>query len=182
MDHGIWDKSSLRCHNQHEYLSAASPNRLAAALLNLQIPCQWNSLQADRAWNRLRSSSKENNHTFHAMFYDSAMRSADCTGFYSQEHFKGDLIYKLMRVKWSDSLISSSSSIVKRRRRVQYYPEIIVRLIGLVLCPYTNLFRYFPKHCTELQGGGYFMTGIVPTSSKETSSWSSYPLIDSRDS
>ena len=48
---------------------------------------------------------------------------------------------------WSE-FVSSGSKIVKRLRRRKYDPLIIERTIGLVLGPYTALYRSFLKHCT----------------------------------
>ena len=62
--------------------------------------------------------------------------------------FYGDLVYKLRRVKGEANFISSSSKIVKRLRRRQYDPAIIERTIGLVLGPFTALYRSFLKRCT----------------------------------
>ena len=62
--------------------------------------------------------------------------------------FYGDLVYKLRRVKDNTNFISSGSKIVKRIRRRQYDPVIIERTIGLVLGPFTALYRSFLKHCT----------------------------------
>ena len=61
--------------------------------------------------------------------------------------FYGDLVYKLRRVKSETNFTSSGSKIVKRLRRRQYDPEIIERTIGLVLGPFTALYRSFLKHC-----------------------------------
>ena len=62
--------------------------------------------------------------------------------------FYGDLVYKLRRVKGEANFISSGSKIVKRIRRRQYDPAIIERTIGLVLGPFTALYRSFLKRCT----------------------------------
>ena len=62
--------------------------------------------------------------------------------------FYGDLVYKLRRVKGESNFISSGSKIVKRLRRRQYDPAIIERTIGLVLGPFTALYRSFLKRCT----------------------------------
>ena len=62
--------------------------------------------------------------------------------------FYGDLVYKLRRVKGAANFISSGSKIVKRLRRRQYDPAIIERTIGLVLGPFTALYRSFLKRCT----------------------------------
>ena len=62
--------------------------------------------------------------------------------------FYGDLVYKLRRIKNESNFISSGSKIVKRLRRRQYDPEIIERTIGLVLGPFTALYRSFLKRCT----------------------------------
>ena len=62
--------------------------------------------------------------------------------------FYGDLVYKLRRVKSESNFISSGSKIVKRLRRRQYDPEISERTIGLVLGPFTALYRSFLKSCT----------------------------------
>ena len=62
--------------------------------------------------------------------------------------FYGDLVYKLRRVKGEANFISSGSKIVKRLRRCQYDPAIIERTIGLVLGPFTALYRSFLKRCT----------------------------------
>ena len=58
--------------------------------------------------------------------------------------FYGDL----RRVKGETNFISSGSKIEKRRRRRQYDPVIIERTIGLVLGPFTALYRSFLKRCT----------------------------------
>ena len=60
----------------------------------------------------------------------------------------GDLVYKLRRVKGEANFISSGSKIVKRLRHRQYDPAIIERTIGLVLGPFTALYRSFLKRCT----------------------------------
>ena len=62
--------------------------------------------------------------------------------------FYGDLFYKLRRVKDNSNFISSGSKIVKRLRRRQYDPVIIERTIGLVLGPFTALYRSFLKRFT----------------------------------
>ena len=62
--------------------------------------------------------------------------------------FYGDLVYKLRRVKNESNFISSGSKIVKRLRRRKYDPEIIEKTIGLVLGPFTALYRSFLKRCT----------------------------------
>ena len=62
--------------------------------------------------------------------------------------FYGDLVYKFRRVKGEANFISSGSKIVKRLRHHQYDPEIIERTIGLVLGPFTALYRSFLKRCT----------------------------------
>ena len=62
--------------------------------------------------------------------------------------FYGDLIYKLRGVKGEANFISSGSKIVKRLRRRQYDPAIIERPIGLVLGPFTALYRSFIQRCT----------------------------------
>ena len=46
------------------------------------------------------------------------------------------------------NFISSGSKIVKRLRRRQYDPAIIKRNIGLMLGPFTALYRSFLKRCT----------------------------------
>ena len=53
----------------------------------------------------------------------------------------GNLVYKIRRVKDKPNFISSGSKIVKRLRRRQYDPVIIERTIGLVLRPFTALYR-----------------------------------------
>ena len=62
--------------------------------------------------------------------------------------FYGDLVYKLRRVKGEGNFISSGSKIVKRLRRREYDPAIIEMTIGLVLGPFTALYRSFLKCCT----------------------------------
>ena len=62
--------------------------------------------------------------------------------------FYGDLVYKPRRVKSDSNFISSGSKIVKRLRSRQYDPEIIERTIGIVLGPFTALYRTFLKRCT----------------------------------
>ena len=58
------------------------------------------------------------------------------------------LVYKLRRVKGEANFTSSGSKIVKRLRRRQYDPALIERTIGLVLGPFTALYRSFLKRCT----------------------------------
>ena len=55
--------------------------------------------------------------------------------------FYSDLVYKLRRVKDKPNFISSGSKIIKRLRRRQYDPVIIERTRGLVLGPFTALYR-----------------------------------------
>ena len=62
--------------------------------------------------------------------------------------FYGDLVYKLRRIKSESNFISSGSKIVKRLRRRQYDPVIIERTTGLVLGPFTTLYKSFLKRCT----------------------------------
>ena len=64
--------------------------------------------------------------------------------------FYGDLVYKLhvKRVKSESNFISSGSKIVQRLRRRQYDPVIMERTIGLVLGPFTALYRSFLKRYT----------------------------------
>ena len=62
--------------------------------------------------------------------------------------FYGDLVYKLRRVKSETNFISPALKIVKRLLRRQYDPMIIERTIGLVLGPFTALYRSFLKRCT----------------------------------
>ena len=59
-----------------------------------------------------------------------------------------DPVYKLRMVKSETNFISSGSKIVKRLQRRQYDPEIIERTIGLVLGPFTAMYRSFLKRCT----------------------------------
>ena len=67
--------------------------------------------------------------------------------------FYGDLVYKLRRVKGEANFISSGSKIGKRLRRRQYDPAIIERTLGLVLGPFTALYRSFLKRCTLTNNG-----------------------------
>ena len=68
MDPGFQHRSSRRCHNQHDALSAASINRLAAAFLALpHIPRRRNNFQTDCAGNPLHPTSTGNNQTFHPL-------------------------------------------------------------------------------------------------------------------
>ena len=62
--------------------------------------------------------------------------------------FYSDLVFKLRRVKCEANFVSSSSKIVKRLRSRTYDPVIIERTIGLLLDPFTALYRSFLKHCT----------------------------------
>ena len=57
--------------------------------------------------------------------------------------FYGDLVYKLRRVKSESNFISSGSKIVKCLQCRQYDPVIIERTIGLVLGPFSALYRSF---------------------------------------
>ena len=63
--------------------------------------------------------------------------------------FYGDLVYKLRRVKDNTNFISSGSKIVKHLRRRQYDPVINERTIGLVLGPFTAMYRSFRNRCTR---------------------------------
>ena len=65
--------------------------------------------------------------------------------------FYGDLVYKLRRDTGETKFISSGSKIVKRLRRRQYDQVIIERTIGLVLGPFTALYRSFLKRCTLIK-------------------------------
>ena len=62
--------------------------------------------------------------------------------------FYGDLVYKFRWIKGETNFISLGLKIVKRLRRCQYDPMIIERTIGLVLGPFTALYRSFLKRCT----------------------------------
>ena len=62
--------------------------------------------------------------------------------------FYGDLVYKTFWVKDNTNFISSGLKIVKRLRRRQYDRAIIERTIGLVLGPFTALYRSFLKRWT----------------------------------
>ena len=62
--------------------------------------------------------------------------------------FYGDPVNKLQWVKGETNFISSGSKIVKRLQRRQYDPAIIEMTIGLVLGPFTALYRSFLKPCT----------------------------------
>ena len=94
--------------------------------------------------------------------------------------FYGDLVYNLRRVKDTANFISSGSKIVKRLRRRQYHPLIIERTIGLVLGTYTALYKL--KHYTLTNKAVGLYDWPVKPSSEATRSWSSSPLIVSRDS
>ena len=63
--------------------------------------------------------------------------------------FYGNLVYKLRRVKGEANVISSGWKIVKRLRSRQYDLAIIERTIGLVLGPFTALYRPFLKRSTR---------------------------------
>ena len=91
--------------------------------------------------------------------------------------FYGDLVYKLRRVKDTPHFISPGSKLVKRLRRRQYDLLITKRTIGLVFGPSTVLYRPFLKHCTLNNNAD-----TVKTFSEASGSWSSSPLIVSRDS
>ena len=62
--------------------------------------------------------------------------------------FYGDLVYKLRKGPRRSDFILSGSKIVKRLRRRQYDPAIIERTIGLVLGPFTALYKSLLKRCT----------------------------------
>ena len=70
--------------------------------------------------------------------------------------FYGDILYKLRRVKGEPNSISLGSKIVKRLRRRQYDPVIIERNIGLVLGPFTALYRSFLQRCTLTRRFGQY--------------------------
>ena len=59
--------------------------------------------------------------------------------------FYSDLVYKLRRVKGEANFISFGSNIVKSLRRRQNNPVFIERTKGLVLGPFTALYRSFLK-------------------------------------
>ena len=95
--------------------------------------------------------------------------------------FYNYLVYKLRRVKDAATFVSSVSNIVQRLQSRKYDSLITERTIGLVLGPSTALCRSFPKALpSNLQAGLDYMTGLVQTFSEETKSWSSSPLIVSR--
>ena len=54
--------------------------------------------------------------------------------------FQGDLVYKVRRIKCEANFVSSGSEIIKRLRRRKYDP-VIEKTIGLVLGPFTTLYR-----------------------------------------
>ena len=90
--------------------------------------------------------------------------------FFSHPVIYDDLVYKLRRVKCKAIFVSSGSKIVKRLRCRKYDP-----VWGLLV-------KIFPKAFhSDLKGGWDFITGLVKTSSEETRTWSSSPLIVSRD-
>ena len=57
-------------------------------------------------------------------------------------------MYRLGRITSETNFISSGSKIMKRLQRRQYDPVIIEGTIGLVLGPFTALYRSFLKRCT----------------------------------
>ena len=59
-----------------------------------------------------------------------------------------DLVYKRRRANGEANFILSGLQKMKRLRRRQYDPAIIERTIGLVLGPFTALYRSFLKRCT----------------------------------
>ena len=64
------------------------------------------------------------------------------------ERSVSELVNGLGNNKLTVHYATSGSKIVKRIRRRQYDPEIIERTIGLVLGPFTALYRSFLKRCT----------------------------------
>ena len=94
--------------------------------------------------------------------------------------FYGDLVYKLRRFKGKANFISSGSKIVKRLWHRQYDPEIRARTIGLVLGPFTSLYRSFLQRCTLTKKavGTIWRALSNPTA---TGSWSPSLLIVSLD-
>ena len=110
-------------------------------------------------------------------------RSKNVSKGISHPVFYVHLVYKLKRVKDTPNFISSSSKIVKRLRRRQYDPLIIERIIGLVIGPSTALFIPFLKHCTLTNKAvGTIWRALSKPSWRRQVSWSSSPLIVSRDS
>ena len=95
--------------------------------------------------------------------------------------FYGDLVYKLRRVKDTPNFISSGSKIVKRLRRRQYDPVIIERTIGIVLRPFTALYKPFLKHCTLNYKAVGTIWRALSKPPQRRQSWSLSPLIVSRD-
>ena len=98
--------------------------------------------------------------------------------------FYSDLVYKLRRVKGEANFISSGSKIVKHLPRRQYDPAIIERTLGLVLDPFTALYRSFLKSCTLTNKavGTIWRALSKPVHAEATGSWSPSPLIVIRDS
>ena len=86
-------------------------------------------------------------HTLNSKFGEISFQDYESQG-NTHPVFYGDLVYKLRRVKGEANFISSGSKIFKRLRRRQYDPAIIERTIGLVLGPFTALYRSFLKRCT----------------------------------
>ena len=62
--------------------------------------------------------------------------------------FYSDLVYNLRKVKGEAHFISSGSEIVKRLWCCPYDPAITERTIGVVLGPFTALYRSFLKRCS----------------------------------
>ena len=71
------------------------------------------------------------------------------------------LVNKQRRVKSESNFNSSDSKIVKRLRRRQYDPIIIEKTIGLVLGPFTALYRSFLKRCTLTNKAVGTIEGLV---------------------
>ena len=81
-----------------------------------------------------------------AVIYNHVRRSVVILGFIRKSNFWR--VFDVFLDKSESNFISSGSKIVKRLRRRQYDPEIIEKTIGLVLGPFTALYRSFLKRCT----------------------------------
>ena len=65
----------------------------------------------------------------------------------SHQVFYGYLVYKLRRIKCVANFVSKIDKLL-RRRKYRYDLVIIEMMIGLVLGPFTALYRSLIKYCT----------------------------------
>ena len=102
----------------------------------------------------------------------------------ARQFFYGDLVYEFRRIERAAKSISSGLKIMKPLRH-RVWPGDHREDYRCCAWPFYNLVHIFPEELHLSYQGGWdymYMTGLVQTSSEATWSWSSFPLIVSRDS